>query len=233
MSRFGLNHFRRSTEVFVRRPREPVRHHVGNRREARGGIRRSARYTSRGSAACVDQPTELPSTVARRPEAVVITWITTEPAFWVHGVRPEKPLRFQTVLHADGRIAFSYADVTLGDGIVGLFPHDEVAKGDLVASVVDGADPDRPGHIDLLDASIYASNGDAVILEFTLREAVPDPPAGSRYSYRLHVDTDEPYWSHPVDWSDEDFTWQVDLRPGGERAARGAGRHPASAQRVP
>ena len=161
--------------------------------------------------------------VARRPEAVVITWITTEPAFWVHGVRPEKPLRFQTVLHADGRIAFSYADVTLGDGIVGLFPHDEVAKGDLVASVVDGADPDRPGHIDLLDASIYASNGDAVILEFTLREAVPDPPAGSRYSYRLHVDTDEPYWSHPVDWSDEDFTWQVDLRPGGERAARGRG----------
>ena len=40
---------------------------------------------------------------------------------WVHGVRPEKPARFQTVLGADGSIRFNYVEVPYEDGIVGLF----------------------------------------------------------------------------------------------------------------
>ncbi len=116
------------------------------------------------------------------PSRVVVTWITTEPVFYAHGVPPDAPSRFQAILSADGSIKFNYADVTFGDGIVGLFPHDDVVKGDLIASVADGADPELPGHLDLLDAAIYTSNTDAVILEFTLRDSVPDPPAGERYS---------------------------------------------------
>ena len=162
--------------------------------------------------------------VARSPDRVVVTWITTEPDFYAHGVPPEEPSRIQVVLSADGSIRFNYRGVLLGDGIVGLFPHeDDVEKSGLIASVADPRNPELPGHLDLLDAAIYASNTDAVILEFTLRGSVPDPPDGEWYSYRLHFDVDEPYWTHPVDWSDEDFTWQVDVRTGGERVARGQG----------
>ena len=161
--------------------------------------------------------------VKHERDRVVVTWTTTEPDYYEHGVPPDKPVRFQVAAGADGTVRFSYTDTFLGDGIVGLFPDDDVVKGDLITSVADGTDSELPGHLDLLDAAIYASNTDAVILEFTLRDNVPDPPVGDWYSYRLHFDVDEPYWTHPVDWSDEDFTWQVDVRPGGERVARGQG----------
>ncbi len=161
--------------------------------------------------------------VKHEQDRVVITWTTMEPDYYEHGIPPDKPARLQVVLGADGTIRFSYADVFLGDGIVGLFPDDDVVKGDLITNVADGTDSELPGHLDLLDAAIYSSNTDAVILEFALRGSVPDPPASDWYSFRLHFDVDEPYWTHPVDWSDEDFTWQVDVRPDGERVARGQG----------
>ena len=156
-------------------------------------------------------------------DRVVVTWSTTEPDYYVHGVPPAKPSRFQVVLRADGSIAFNYVDVALRDGIVGLFPDEEVTKGNLIARIADPTDSELPGHLDLIEAAIYESNTDAVILEFTLRDSVQDPPASDWYSYRLHFDVDEPYWTHPVDWSDEDFTWQIDVRPDGERVARGQG----------
>ncbi len=173
--------------------------------------------------------------VARWPDRVVVTWITTDPFFYVHGVPPEKPARFQAVLHADGSIRFNYSDVALGDGIVGLFPDDEVVKGDLIASVVDGTNPELPGHIDLLETAIYATNTDTVILEFTTRSPIPEPDEETTYSYRLFFDTDRPWWilvdvsdeDRPwwtlVDVSDEDFTWQIDIRAGGAYTARGRG----------
>ena len=36
------------------------------------------------------------------PDRVVITWITTDPAFHVHGLPPKEKTRFQMALHADG-----------------------------------------------------------------------------------------------------------------------------------
>ena len=173
--------------------------------------------------------------IARWPDRMVVTWITTDPFFYVHGVPPEKPARFQAVLRADGSIRFNYSDVAFGDGIVGLFPDDEVIKGDLIASVVDGTNPELPGHLDLLETAIYASNTDAVILEFTTRDSISEPDEGTTYSYRLFFDTDRPWWTFVdvsdedrpwwtlVDVSDEDFTWQIDIRAGGEYTARGRG----------
>ena len=159
--------------------------------------------------------------VSRRPERVVVTWVATEPRFYVHGVAPAQPARFQVVLDADGSVTFSYRDVTFGDGVVGLFANDEqLTKADLIVDIADPRDPELPGHVDLLNVAIYETNTDALILEFTLRDDVPDPPDGERYTYRVHFDMDEPFWSHPVDWSDEDFAWLVDVRPGDERTAR-------------
>ena len=159
-------------------------------------------------------------TVARSPDRIVVTWVTRESHYHVFG---EAPVRFQVVLDADGSIRFNYAHVPFRDGIVGLFPNPDLVRGNLLASVVDATDPDLPGHLDLLDAAIYASNTDAVILEFTLRDNIRDPPDGDLYSYKLHFDTDEPYWNHPLNWSDEDATWQIDVREGGEYTARGKG----------
>ena len=81
--------------------------------------------------------------------------------------------------------------------------------GSLIANIVDPMDPELPGHLDLLDVAIYESNTDALIVEWTMRDGIPSPPSGTRYSYRLHLDADEPYF----DGRDEDldFVWQIDL----------------------
>ena len=66
--------------------------------------------------------------VSRRLDRVVITWITEDHSFYVHGRPHAEKTRFQMVLHADGRIAFNYAaepensEEAIRDGIVGLFP---------------------------------------------------------------------------------------------------------------
>ena len=66
--------------------------------------------------------------VSRRSDRVVVTWITTDPAFYVYGVPPEEKTRFQLTLHTDGAVSFHYApepadpDEAIRDGIVGLFP---------------------------------------------------------------------------------------------------------------
>ena len=168
--------------------------------------------------------------VAADLNRVVITWVTTEPDLYVHGVPPTRPSRFQVVLGADGGIAFNYTDVSLRDGIVGLFANEEITKARLLGGLADPTDSWLPGHLDLLDASLYAVNtrshaGDdtGVILEFTLRDRIRQPREGEWYSYRLHFDTDQPYWNHPLDWSDEDATWQIDVRPSREVVARGRG----------
>ena len=156
------------------------------------------------------------------PDRVVVTWMTTEPHYYVHGVAPEKSARFQVVLAADGSIRFSYVDVFFGDGIVGLFSAEEGTKGELIGSVVDPVDSGLAGHIDLLKAAIYKSNTDTVILEFTTRDSIPTPPTGTVYSYRLYFDTDQPWW-HDHNSSDEDFVWAIDVLPGGEYVAWGDG----------
>ena len=71
--------------------------------------------------------------VSRRPDRVVVTWMTTDPAFHIHGVPPQEKTRFQMTLHTDGRIALGYApepadpDEAIRDGIAGLFPTAETS----------------------------------------------------------------------------------------------------------
>ena len=163
--------------------------------------------------------------VAHTPDRAVITWITTEPAFWVHGMPPAKPSRFQVVLRADGGIALNYADVALRDGIVGLFPDEEVTKGNLIASIADPTDSELPGHLDLRDVAIYESNTDALIVEWTMRDGIPSPPRGTNYSYRLYFDTDEPYFD---DDDDFEFMWSVDVATD-DSSTRGGTRLPTGA----
>ena len=163
--------------------------------------------------------------VASSPDRVVVTWITTEPDYYVHGVPPTEPSRFQVVLSANGGIAFNYADVALRDGIVGLFPDEELTKGNLIANIADSRDPELPSHLDLLDVAIYESNTAALIVEWTMRDDIPAPPSGTIYSYRLYFDTDEPYFDGDEDF---EFMWSVDVATddswtrGGRRLPTGA-----------
>ena len=159
--------------------------------------------------------------VATATDRVVVTWSATESLYYVHGVAPDLAARVQAVLYADGRIAFHYRDVDLGDGIVGLFPGKGIVKGDLVASVTDPMDATLPGHLDLTEAAIYEWNGGrVVIVEFTTREPIPEPGDGEQYSYRLTFDTDEPHWLQ-YDTRDEEFFWSVELRADGRSWAYG------------
>ena len=145
--------------------------------------------------------------VAHGPDRIVVTWTTGEqPEFFVYGTPPEVPARFQASLGADGSVRFSYMDVSLGDGIVGLFPHGELSRETLIASIPDPVNPELPGHLDLLEMAIFEANTGDLIVDWTLREAIPTPPRGTRYSYRLLFDTDEPYFDGD---GDEDFRWRV------------------------
>ena len=112
----------------------------------------------------------------------------------MHGVPPARPSRLQVVLSADGRVSFNYAAVALRDGIVGLFPNHEVTKGRRIASIPNRRDPRVPAHVDLLDATIYESSTDGLIVEWTIRGRIGVPRRGTIYSYRLHLDVDEPYF---------------------------------------
>ena len=67
--------------------------------------------------------------VARRTNRIVVTWITKDPSIWVHGVEPDNPAHFQTVLSADGSIRFNFIDVPSRDGIVGLFTGEGLPPG--------------------------------------------------------------------------------------------------------
>ena len=153
--------------------------------------------------------------VASRPDRAVVTWITEETEFRSNGVAPRAS--FQAVLHADGRIAFHYRDTAFSDGVVGLFPNDSVVKGDPILRITDSEFSGLPAHIDLLEAVIYESSTDGVIVEFMARGPIPEP-RDAIYSYRVYVDTDEPYFAG----TDEDLeiVWQIDVGPGAEAQAR-------------
>ena len=153
------------------------------------------------------------------PDRVVVTWKTTEPRFYVHGVAPKKWSRLQAVLAADGSIRFNYVDVDIGDGIVGLFPAEEVSRGERIGGVVEAEDS-VPGHVDLLEAAIYKSNTDEVIVEWTMSDAIPVPANEYVYSYRLHFDIDEPYWTR-YQSGERDLTLWVTIDADGERAIGG------------
>jgi len=164
--------------------------------------------------------------VAHSSDRVVFTWFASEYDAYRLDV-PDRQ-RFQAILHADGAIQLNYGRITVGDGIVGLFS-DVIEKGDVIASIDNPEDSEIPGHLDLLDVTLYESNTDALIVEWTMRGAIPTPPSGTNYSYRLYFDTDEPYFDGD---DDHDFMWSVDVTADGGRT-RGGTRLPTnSANRV-
>ncbi len=155
--------------------------------------------------------------VARWADRVVITWSTIETGdtgvYVAPGIGPRRRAQFQAVLGADGSIRFNYRYVPFADGVVGLFP--EVERGNVLVRISDGVDPDLPGHLDLLEVVIFATNRGAVIVEFETRDPIPEPAAQTVYSYRLSFDFDEPYWAED---DDRDLRWSVTVRPGGDRS---------------
>ena len=152
--------------------------------------------------------------VATATDHVVVTWSATEPLFDVHGVPPETLGSIQATLYSDGRIAFHYRDVELGDGVVGLFSGEGNVKGDLVVRIADPTSETVAGHLDLTEVTIHETNeGRNVIVEFTLREPIPEPGEDEHYSYRVYVDVEEPHWTQ-FNTEDLDLYWSVELRAG-------------------
>ena len=160
--------------------------------------------------------------VSYRSDSVVVTWPVADPAFDVDGAPPAAPSRFQAVLGADGSIRFNYLDIAFGDGVVGLFPATAPAKGDLITSLSDTRDPALPGHLDILEVAVYETDAnDRAIVEFTVRDTIPEPDADIAITYDLLFDTDEPYWTH---WEreEQDFNLSIRLENDGVRTKGGA-----------
>ena len=135
--------------------------------------------------------------VSRRADRVLITWITSDPIFFVHGVPPQEKTRFQMALHADGRIALHYApepddpDEAIRDGIVGLFPNPNPKTG-LLGSIPDPIDGALPGYLDLVETGIYTIADPAfVLVEFTTRGPIRPIP-DQHVFYEIEIRTDAP-----------------------------------------
>ena len=108
----------------------------------------------------------------------------------------------------DQTAAFSnFGHITVRDGIVGLFSNEPLRKGEVIGTIADALDRVLPGDLDLLSVTLYETDGDAVILEFTTREPVREPETGF-YNYRLFFDMDRPYTQ---DWSDIDLVWKIEV----------------------
>ena len=160
--------------------------------------------------------------VSRRPDRVVVTWFSSDPGFYVHGVPPQEKNRFQMALHADGRIALHYAlepddpDEAIRDGIVGLFSSGVVRTG-LLGSISDPEDRDLPGHLDLVETAVYTtSEPNLVLIEFTTRAPI-HPVPGQELIYMVELDVDEPFTRER---DDRDLLAGVTVLPEGRRELR-------------
>ena len=158
--------------------------------------------------------------VSRRPDQVVVTWVTSDPAFHVHGVPPQEKTRFQMALHADGRIALHYApepndpDEAIRDGIVGLFPG--AVETGLLGSIADPEDGSLPGHLDLVETAVYTTTeANVVLVEFTTRAPIRPLP-GQELIYSVAFDVDEPFTEER---DDRDLMAAVAVLPDGGRVA--------------
>ena len=160
--------------------------------------------------------------VSRRPDRVVVTWFSSDPGFYVHGVPPQERNRFQLALHVDGRIALHYAlepndpDEAIRDGIVGLFSSGVVKTG-LLGSISDPEDKGLPGHLDLVETAVYTtSEPNLVLIEFTTRAPI-HPVPGQELIYMVELDVDEPFTQER---DDRDLLAGVAVLPDGRREPR-------------
>lgn len=166
--------------------------------------------------------------VSRRPDRVVLTWITEDHEFYVHGRPPREKTRFQIVPHADGRVAFHYAaapedsEEAIRDGIVCLFP--EVNKTEAIARIPDATRPGTPAHLDLVETAIYRTTHPGfVMVEFTTRGPIR-PDSDMTSIYYLFLDTERPWWANRSrDKDDEDLYWSVTVGPDGNTWTYGPG----------
>ncbi|MYA08291.1 MAG: hypothetical protein F4172_10140 [Holophagales bacterium] len=159
--------------------------------------------------------------VAHQADRVVVTWTTNEPVYYVHGVAPRTPTRFQAILASDGSVRLNYDNsISFSDGIVGLLGPERRSRGAVITELGHSRNPGLPGHLDLLNVTLQQSGTGGVIVEFTLREPPPMPPRGHLYAYRLFFDVEQPWWTNA---NDLDFDWRFYVTDGGLRLASGTG----------
>ena len=149
--------------------------------------------------------------VNRLSDRVVVTWEVGDSYIGVQGFSLSPTTNeFQAVLFADGSIAFNYKDVSVHDGIVGLFPSTEPIRGDRLATLFDPVDPDLPAHLDLTEVTVFDTDSDSLIVEFTMRGSVPDigDTRVEGLHYSLYLDIDEPLVDR-IDFQDADYLWRI------------------------
>ena len=159
--------------------------------------------------------------VSNLPNRVIVSFVASDPWFYVYGRRPKETLDLQIVLHSDGRIALNYGpqpqdpDEAFSDGIVGLFPG--VVKTGLLGSIADPEDRSLPGYLDLLETAVYTTTEPNVVhVEFTTRAPIRPLP-GQELTYIVEFDVDEPFTDER---DDRDLLAGVTVLPDGGLEAR-------------
>ena len=150
--------------------------------------------------------------VNRLADRVVVTWTVSEDG-GIEAFSPSPEINeFQAVLFADGRIAFNYRDVSMRDGIVGLFPEitAEPVQGNRLITLRDPVNPDLTEHIDLVEVAVFDADQESLIVEFATQG--PPPQNGDAsvdgLVYSFFLDVDAPLLDR-IDWSDVDYNFRI------------------------
>ncbi len=124
-------------------------------------------------------------------DRVIITWTVSEQLDFLEASRAN---RFQVVLHQNGEIDFSYEEIAVRDGIVGVFP---LSRGQQPLGFVisDPIDADVPPYIDIINVAVSLVGNHSLRFDFILRgDVLPEgDPRVDFVTYRVFIDLDEPF----------------------------------------
>ncbi|HSR43057.1 MAG TPA: hypothetical protein VLL48_12810, partial [Longimicrobiales bacterium] len=142
-------------------------------------------------------------------DRAVITWTLTEPTGGIQAFSWTPTVnRMQAVLHRSGVIELSYDEVSVGDGVVGVFPTVDAGVRTTLGAVPDAEDAGVEANLDL--RSVTLSAVDDLFLEATLETRGPVLPEGDPglegVTYRIAL---EPGANPRADVEDASVVWTV------------------------
>ena len=159
-------------------------------------------------------------------DRAVVTWSFSEPVGGIQAFTWTPTVnRVQTVLHKNGTIELSYNDVSVRDGIVGVFPMVDAGVEKRLATVTTDESPEIAPNLDVKKVTYSAIDG--VFLKATIETrgpVIPDgDPAINGVTYRIGLS--KLVRQAPTDVSKSTIVWTIRGVAGG-RGSGGRGGAP-------
>jgi hypothetical protein len=157
-------------------------------------------------------------------DRALITWSLTEPFGGIQDMSWAPTVnRFQTVLHKDGTIEFSYDEVHAEDAIVGVYPMVTTGIEKQNAVVDASANANVAANLDIAKVRLAAVDGLFLKVTLEMREPIlqQDDPALVGTTYRICLDREKP----TACTEDNSMVWTILRSNGHRRSGKGTSRY--------